>query len=93
MAPASLISPRTHAALVAAVLLTALVLLAAPHAEARTKSSEKPPTASAKVKKGGGKATYRPSPSEETRAERERRLLRECRGMHNAGACKGYTRS
>lgn len=32
------------------------------------------------------------SPSEETRAERERRLYRECRGMHDAGACKGFTR-
>ncbi len=43
-------------------------------------------------KKGATKTTYRASPSEETRAERERRLFRECRGMHNAGACKGYTR-
>ena len=28
--------------------------------------------------------------SGETTAERERRLLRECRGMPNAGACLGY---
>jgi len=26
----------------------------------------------------------------ETRADRERRLLRECRGKPNAGACEGY---
>lgn len=26
----------------------------------------------------------------ETRAERDRRLLRECRGKPNAGACEGY---
>ena len=40
---------------------------------------------------GAGKTTYRPSPSEESRAERERRLFRECRGMPNAGACRGFT--
>jgi hypothetical protein len=27
----------------------------------------------------------------ETRAERDRRLLRECRGKPNAGACEGYS--
>ena len=26
----------------------------------------------------------------ETRAERDKRLLRECRGRPNAGACEGY---
>ncbi len=26
----------------------------------------------------------------ETRAEREKRLLRECRGKPNSGACEGY---
>lgn len=35
---------------------------------------------------------YQRSASEETNAERDRRLLRECKGMHNAGACRGYTR-
>ena len=49
---------------------------------------------------GGGSAStqkkiktkhYR-SPSEETRAERDRRLYRECWGRPNAGACLGYTR-
>lgn len=34
-------------------------------------------------------ATQRSS-SEETRAERDRRLSRECRGRPNAGACLGY---
>lgn len=32
------------------------------------------------------------SSAEETSAERDRRLYRECKGMHNAGACLGYTR-
>ncbi len=31
-----------------------------------------------------------PSGSEETPRERERRLLRECKGRPNAGACSGY---
>lgn len=30
--------------------------------------------------------------SGETRAERDRRLTRECRGRPNAGACEGYAR-
>lgn len=30
------------------------------------------------------------SSSEETRAERERRLARECKGRANAGACLGF---
>ena len=30
--------------------------------------------------------------SGETVKERERRLLRECRGRPNAGACEGFTR-
>ena len=43
-------------------------------------------------KKNGAKVTHHRSPSEETRAERDRRLYRECKGMPNAGACLGYTR-
>lgn len=35
---------------------------------------------------------YQRSPSEESSAERDRRLYRECRGLPNAGACLGYTR-
>ena len=31
-----------------------------------------------------------PSPSEESHAQRDRRLARECRGLPNAGACLGY---
>lgn len=32
----------------------------------------------------------RAAPSEESRAERDRRLQRECRGRPNAGACLGH---
>lgn len=36
------------------------------------------------------KTRYIRSPSEETRAERERRLKRECQGRPNAGMCLGF---
>lgn len=43
-------------------------------------------------KKASIKTTTTRSPSEETKAERDRRLYRECKGLPNAGACLGYTR-
>lgn len=43
-------------------------------------------------KKTVNKVTYQRSSSEETPAQRDRRMYRECKGMHNAGACRGYTR-
>jgi len=43
-------------------------------------------------KKGVSKVTYQRSTSEETPAQRDKRMYRECKGMHNAGACRGYTR-
>ncbi|MFP5446903.1 MAG: hypothetical protein ACLGIY_25590 [Betaproteobacteria bacterium] len=49
-------------------------------------------TDSAAKKKSVSKVTYQRSSSEESRAERDRRMYRECKGMHNAGACRGYTR-
>lgn len=39
--------------------------------------------------------TSKPKPDKgygETTQERERRLLRECKGRPNAGACEGYAR-
>lgn len=78
------------------IVVVALVItsaLAAPgDALAKSRKSQQDGASGTTHKKGATKTTYRPSPSEETRAERERRLFRECRGMHNAGACKGYTR-
>lgn len=46
----------------------------------------------ANKKKSVNKLTYQRSSSEESPAERDRRMFRECKGMHNAGACRGYTR-
>lgn len=48
-------------------------------------------TSKASKKKHKVHVTHLRSPSEETTAERDRRLYRECRGMPNAGACLGYT--
>jgi hypothetical protein len=44
----------------------------------------------AKGKKGGG-VTFHEG-SGETRAERDKRLTRECRGRSNSGLCEGYAR-
>ena len=49
------------------------------------------PAAAAKVKKAGGSAPKFIKGSEESSAERDRRLFRECKGRVNAGACAGYT--
>jgi hypothetical protein len=38
----------------------------------------------------GAKAKFLPG-SQETANERSKRLLRECKGRVNAGACEGYT--
>jgi hypothetical protein len=43
-----------------------------------------------KAKKGGGVSFH--DGSAESRAERDKRLSRECKGKPNAGACEGYTR-
>jgi hypothetical protein len=42
-----------------------------------------------KARKGGGKTTFDKG-SGETTKERDTRLLRECKGRPNAGACLGY---
>ncbi|TAG26855.1 MAG: hypothetical protein EAZ37_07745 [Burkholderiales bacterium] len=44
----------------------------------------------AKAKKGGG-VTFNDG-SAESRGERDKRLMRECKGRPNAGVCEGYTR-
>ncbi len=71
----------------------ALCLLTAPGAaEAKQTKRNKADTSETAKKKGVTKVTYQRSPSEESRSERDRRMHRECKGMHNAGACLGYTR-
>ncbi len=54
-------------------------------------SAQKPKKAKkAKAKKGGG-VTFLEG-SAENRSERDKRLMRECKGRPNAGACEGYAR-
>lgn len=53
------------------------------------------PAVAAKKKKAKTHRVAKPKmdhDSGETTKERERRLLRECRGRPNAGACEGFTR-
>ena len=61
------------------------VQISASKGEAKAKKPKK-----AKAKKGGG-VTFHEG-SAESRAERDRRLTRECKGQVNAGVCAGYTR-
>ncbi len=69
----------------------ALLSTAAAHATTaeprKTKAAAK---AEAKAPKAGATKFYRGS--EESTLERERRLVRECQGRPNAGACEGYAR-
>ena len=84
-------NPTIRHALLAASI--ALGLIAAPSAALAKRTSDKPATTNAPTKKKGvNKVTYQRSSSEETTAERDRRMYRECKGMHNAGACRVYTR-
>lgn len=62
-------------------LLIALSLALATPAEAKKKREGQQQTVRVKHQSTG---------SGETRAERERRLTRECRGRPNAGACLGF---
>ncbi len=59
-----------------------------------TKASEgtkKPKKHKAAKKSKGGNVTFHEG-SAESRSERDRRLMRECKGRSNSGVCEGYTR-
>lgn len=77
-------------AVLAALLASLLWLLATPAATAKEDPNEKPPATT--KKRSVNKITHQRSTSEESRAERDRRLYRECKGLPNAGACLGYAR-
>jgi hypothetical protein len=62
-------------------LLALLATLAAPPAVVQANSSARARTRKPPADRGPA----------ETRAERDKRLLRECRGKPNAGACEGYS--
>lgn len=67
----------------AAALIAALLLATAMSATAADKEAPK---------KKPSRVTFVKSSSAETPSERERRLIRECRGRPDAGACLGYAR-
>ena len=75
-------------ALATALLLATTALCMAPLAEAKDKQPAKPKTKTHKVVKS---PAVQDSGSGESRHDRDRRLLRECKGRVNAGACAGYT--
>ncbi len=83
----------THYPFCACALALCLALAIHPtNTWAKRKTSAQNSTQTDKPRKGVSKITYQRSPSEETPAQRDKRLKRECKGMHNAGACLGYTR-
>jgi len=83
----------THRLLFACTLVIGLALVTYPaDTWAKRKSNAQNNAQADKPRKGVSKITYHRSPSEETPAQRDKRLKRECKGMHNAGACLGYTR-
>lgn len=82
-------------ALLCASFALCLIGTSAPAHAARKKTAQNTSTgavAAPAKKKGSIKVTHRPSPSQESTAERDRRMYRECWGRPNAGACLGYTR-
>ena len=73
----------SHASLSRTVIaLSAFFVLCAQAAGPTPSGSPRKPTS----------VKFHKAPSEESPAERDRRMYRECKGLHNAGACRGYTR-
>jgi hypothetical protein len=83
--------PRRLAALLT-IGLTVCLLTTPGTTDAKQPKRNKASTSESTKKKGVTKVTYQRSSSEESPSERDRRMYRECRGRHNAGACLGYTR-
>lgn len=73
---------RSLNCLLAAALALSVTLCAAAAADADKPAHKKKPARVSFVKSESG----------ETASERERRLIRECRGRPDAGACLGYAR-
>lgn len=82
------IAPTARRSLLSALLCACIALSlfgTVSEAHAARKKTKQSTSAKTKVK------PHR-SPFEETTAERDRRMYRECWGRPNAGACLGYTR-
>jgi hypothetical protein len=74
----------------ALLLASTLTLTHASIAIAEPHKKVKPAAAAAAAKPKGAMPKFIPSASQESTRERERRLLRECKGRPNAGACSGF---
>lgn len=88
--PVHILRQGIRALLAASIALGMLTGTSSTQAK-RPISNDTPASKTSPKKKNVNKVTYQRSTSEETAAERDRRMLRECRGLHNAGACRGYT--
>ncbi len=77
-----------------ALMLCAAISLSMNTTSAHAKASDSSDTAQGGKKKHTVKlkTTTPRSASEESTAERDRRLYRECKGRPNAGACLGYAK-
>ena len=80
--------PRIYRSGSSIALLCAAALLCMGADATETKARKPHATQAANAKKVG-RIKFEKG-SGETRAERDRRLQRECRGLPNAGACLGY---
>ena len=84
--------PRTRAMALLCACMAGALMAAPDSAHAANKKKVDDTTTSQPAKKSGTvKVKHQRSTSEESTAERDRRLYRECRGRPNAGACLGYT--
>lgn len=87
---------RNFAGALLCTLVTVGLLLAPQGAHAARKNKTTTGSAAHEPSKKKGAMKVKPqatrSDSQESTAERDRRLYRECKGLPNAGACAGYTR-
>ena len=79
---------RKHLVFASTLCLAVAALCVAPITQAKDKNPSKAKTKTHKVVKS---PQAMDSGSAESRRDRDRRLLRECKGRVNAGACAGYT--
>jgi hypothetical protein len=86
----TLIAFRAESMPASSTFLSQIISAQATGASGSGKANKPKKEKKAKGKKGGGVTFY--EGSGETRAERDKRLLRECKGRPNAGLCEGYTR-
>ena len=90
-APAFSALHKTRTVALLCACMAAALITAPDSAHAARKKKTDAATSQPAKKSGAVKVKHQRSPSEESTAERDRRLYRECRGRPNAGACLGYT--